>query len=67
VEDQITFLRELFAHRSEVTFAELMAQMEDKIRIVVTFLALLEMIRGKHLIVRQHETFGDLSIMRNVA
>ena len=67
VEDQITFLRELFAHRSEVTFAELMAQMKDKIRIVVTFLALLEMIRGKHLIVRQHETFGDLSIMRNVA
>ncbi len=67
VEEQIAYLTELFKHRSEVTFAELMAKMEDKIRIVVTFLALLELIRGKQLIVRQHETFGDLSIMRNVA
>lgn len=67
VNEQIDFLKELFSHRSEVTFAELMAGMEDKIRIVVTFLALLDMIRNNHLIVRQSEPFGDLSIMRNVA
>ncbi len=67
VDEQIAFLKDLFAHRSEVTFSELMATMEDKIRIVVTFLALLDLIRNKHLIVRQHEPFGDLSIMRKVA
>jgi len=67
IDEQIAFLQDLFSHRSEVTFAELMAGMEDKIRIVVTFLALLDMIRNNHLIVRQGEPFGDLSIMRHVA
>jgi segregation and condensation protein A len=67
VDEQIAFLKDLFAHRSEVTFAELMATMDDKIRIVVTFLALLDLIRNNHLIVRQYEPFGDLSIMRKVA
>jgi segregation and condensation protein A len=67
IDEQIAFLQDLFSHRSEVTFAELMAGMGEKIRIVVTFLALLDMIRNKHLIVRQGEPFGDLSIMRHVA
>lgn len=67
VDEQIAFLKDLFSHRSEVTFAELMATMEDKIRIIVTFLALLDLIRTKHIIVRQNQPFGDLSIMRTVA
>ena len=67
VDEQIAFLKDLFSHRSEITFGELMATMEEKIRIVVTFLALLDMIRSKDLIVRQNDPFGDLSIMRSVA
>jgi chromatin segregation and condensation protein Rec8/ScpA/Scc1 (kleisin family) len=40
--------------------------MVEKIRVVVTFIALLEMIRSKQIVVRQAEAFGDVSIMRNV-
>jgi chromatin segregation and condensation protein Rec8/ScpA/Scc1 (kleisin family) len=40
--------------------------MQEKIRIVVTFIALLELIRAKRIIVRQAEPFSEVSIMRNV-
>lgn len=67
IDEQLEFLREFFARRSESTFSELIRGMEEKIRVVVTFLALLDMIRNKQLIVRQTDPFGELSIMRNVA
>jgi chromatin segregation and condensation protein Rec8/ScpA/Scc1 (kleisin family) len=41
--------------------------MHERIRIVVTFLALLEVIRARQVVVRQVDPFGDLFIVRNVA
>jgi len=67
IDEQLEFLRVYFSRRSEATFSELTKGMEDRIRIVVTFLALLDLIRNKHLIVRQTDPFAELSIMRNVA
>ncbi len=67
IDEQLEFLRDFFSRRSEATFSDLSGGMEEKMRIVVTFLALLDMIRNKHLIVRQADPFGELSIMRNVA
>ncbi|HEX9615564.1 MAG TPA: segregation/condensation protein A [Bacteroidota bacterium] len=66
VDEQLAFLKEFFARRSEATFSELVRGMEDKIRIVVTFLALLELIRNRDLIVRQTDSFAELSIMRTL-
>ncbi|HVN49344.1 MAG TPA: segregation/condensation protein A [Bacteroidota bacterium] len=65
VEEQIAFLEEYFTHRSEATFYEIVKDFE-RIRIVVTFLALLEVIRSKKIIVRQLHPFQDLSIIRNI-
>ena len=48
VEEQIAFLEELFSHRSEATFFEIVKDFTERIRIVVTFLALLEVIRSKN-------------------
>jgi segregation and condensation protein A len=67
VDEQIEYILEFFSRRSEATFFELIQEMAEKIRIVVTFLALLELIRSRKIIVRQHDSFGELSIMRNVA
>jgi segregation and condensation protein A len=66
VEEQIAYINEYFATRSEATFYDLVKGFAERIRIVVTFLALLEVIRAKKVIVRQLNPFGDLSIMRNV-
>lgn len=66
VEEQIAYIEEYFSRRSEATFYDLVKDFTERIRIVVTFLALLEVIRAKKIIIRQLHPFGDLSIMRNV-
>jgi segregation and condensation protein A len=66
IDEQLTFLRDFFSRRSEATFSELVKGMEDRIRIVVTFLALLDLIRNRHLMVRQVDPFAELSIMRTL-
>ncbi len=66
VEEQIAFLEDFFSHRSEATFYEIVKDFRERIRIVVTFLALLEVIRSKKIIVRQLSPYAELSIMRNV-
>jgi segregation and condensation protein A len=67
IDEQIEYILDYFSRRSEATFSELVKEMTEKIRVVVTFIALLEVIRSKQVLVRQSEPFGDVSIMRNVA
>lgn len=66
IDEQIAYIEEYFSRRSEATFYDLVKDFTERIRIVVTFLALLETIRAKKIITRQLQPFGDLSIMRNV-
>ena len=66
VEEQIAYIEDYFSRRSEATFYEIVKDFTERIRVVVTFLALLEVIRSKKLIIRQLHPFSDLSIMRNV-
>ncbi len=66
IDEQIEYILDFFSRRSEATFFDLIEGMTEKIRVVVTFIALLEVIRAKKIIVRQVEPFGELSIMRNV-
>ncbi|MCI0706812.1 MAG: segregation/condensation protein A [Ignavibacteriae bacterium] len=66
IDEQIAYIRDFFSRRSEATFSELIEGMQEKIRVVVTFIALLEVIRSKDIIVRQPEPFSELSIMRNI-
>jgi segregation and condensation protein A len=67
VEEQIVYIEDFFSRRSEATFYEIVKDFVERIRVIVTFLALLEVIRSKKLIIRQLQPFGELSIMRNVS
>jgi len=66
VEEQITYIEDFFSRRSEATFYEMVKEFKERIRVIITFLALLEVIRSKKLIIRQLQPFGELSIMRTV-
>jgi segregation and condensation protein A len=66
IDEMITYISGFFEKRSEATFSELVVEFHEKIRVVVTFLALLEVVRSRKVIVRQLEPFGELSIVRNV-
>ncbi|HAL56967.1 MAG TPA: hypothetical protein DCP63_10955 [Bacteroidetes bacterium] len=66
IDEQIVYILDYFSRRSEATFFELVKDMEEKIRVVVTFMALLELIRAGKIIVRQPAPFAEVSILRNV-
>ncbi len=66
VDEQIAYILDFFSRRSEATFYELVHDMIERIRVVVTFIALLEVIRSKKVIVRQSEPFGEVSIVKNI-
>ncbi len=66
VDEQIAYIVDFFSRRSEATFYELVQHMVDRIRVVVTFIALLEVIRSKKVIVRQANPFGEVSIVKNI-
>jgi hypothetical protein len=53
----------LFAYREEIPFSELVAN-TDRSTLVVTFLALLEMMRNHNLTIRQHEQFDEIILCK---
>lgn len=64
IEGQIEFILSYFKQRSETTFLQMVAAMGEKIRIVVTFIALLELIRQRQIGVRQVDPYGEMVIVK---
>lgn len=65
VEDKMHDIFHMLVEKPTISFTELFEAAQSKIEIVVIFLALLELIRLKEIIVRQQELFSDIQIMRN--
>lgn len=55
----------LLVKRPVLYFLELFTSARSKIEIIATFLALLELIRMKEVLIRQDKVFGDIKIIRN--
>lgn len=64
VADKIGFILDTIAKSGQIGFHELFHEMSSRSEIVVTFLALLELIRLKHLKVTQSDTFADIVILQ---
>jgi segregation and condensation protein A len=64
VSEKIEHLVRLVAERPVVKFSELFASATSRTEVVVTFLALLELIRLRQLVAQQSETFGEIEIAR---
>ena len=64
VSDKIEEILYSLRDRAEIVFSELFAQAMSRAEIVVTFLALLELIRLKRLKVRQETAFGEIHVIR---
>lgn len=64
IDEQMDYIRRVLEKRHECTFRELIAEMNQKIRIIVTFIALLEMIKNKIVGVRQEEPYQDFWIYK---
>lgn len=62
IEQQTQYIIDKIKRNSAVLFSDLIKKMNEKIRIIVTFMALLDLINKKKIIVRQSETFDDIRI-----
>jgi len=64
VSDKIEEILYTLRDRSEIGFLELFSESASRAEVVVTFLALLELIRLKRLRVRQPEAFGEIQVVK---
>jgi len=64
VSEKIELLRQAVDTRAALKFSELFEQTTSRTEVVVTFLALLELIRLKHIVVSQPTPFSEIEIRR---
>jgi segregation and condensation protein A len=65
VSEKIHDILHLMAERKSMLFADLFKGAKNKFEVITMFLALLELIKMKELIVMQPSNFGDIEIIRN--
>ena len=64
LEEQIEYILAFFKEKVEATFIQMVSKMEEKVRIVVTFIALLELIKQRQIGVRQVDPYGEIMIVK---
>lgn len=67
IENQIQFLLNLLEEKGRICFRELMSELKKRVAIVVTFVAILELIRTHRIIVQQVSIFGEIWISKKAA
>lgn len=65
IEEKIHELLHLLLVKSSVRISELFSKAKNKLEIIVTFLAILELVRMKEIIARQTSQFEDIELLRN--
>ena len=62
IEQQTEYILKQFTSNSAILFSELINQMKEKMVIIVTFIAILDLINKRQLSVRQSENFDEIRI-----
>lgn len=65
VEEKVHEILHLLLQVPSVRISELFSKAKNKLEIIVTFLAILELIRLKEIVGRQKQLFGEVEIIRN--
>lgn len=64
IEEQLDFIVGMLEEKERFGFSELMTLFNNRVTIVVTFIALLELIRTHRILVQQADTFDEIWIVR---
>lgn len=64
IEQQSEYIMRSLIKKNMLSFNELMAELKDRIMIIVTFLSILDLIKTQMITVRQSEVFDDIRIKR---
>ena len=64
MEEQIEYILQFKSENKQVSFYEMISRLKDRIIVIVTFLAILELIRQGEITTRQSSPFGEIWIVR---
>lgn len=64
VEEQIDFLYNRLQEKKRISFTDIMENLKERLVIIVTFIAILELIKTRQIIIQQAESFGELWISK---
>ena len=64
LDEQIAFLEGQFKMDDRLLFHHLMPHMKTRLCIVVTFMAILEMLRTNQISIEQNQPFGELTLVK---
>ncbi|OGI21542.1 MAG: hypothetical protein A2808_00700 [Candidatus Moranbacteria bacterium RIFCSPHIGHO2_01_FULL_55_24] len=64
LEEKMLHLKESLSSRAESSFHEMSGNAQDKVEIIVSFLAMLELIKQRYIFVEQEKFFSDIRIKR---
>jgi len=66
IKDKIEYLKKSLLERINLTFQSAIVDRKDRVEIVVTFLAMLELVRNNVVVVEQEKMFGEIKIKNNI-
>ena len=64
IHEKIKHIKEVLLKHGNISFKQLMAKSKTRNEIVVSFLALLELVKQKHLQVKQEENFSEINLSK---
>lgn len=64
ITDKINEIKAKLLDRVEVSFRSVIVGSKNKVEVIVTFLAMLELVRKNHAVIDQEEMFGEISIKK---
>jgi segregation and condensation protein A len=65
VEDKITLIQHILTDRPSILLTEIFEQAHDKMEVIVTFMAVLELCRQRRVLVVQKRLFSDIELLKN--
>ncbi|MBI5475695.1 MAG: segregation/condensation protein A [Ignavibacteriales bacterium] len=64
IDEQMSYIADVFRLREEITFFELVSHMTEKIRIIVTIIAMLEMVKNKIIAIKPTDLEDDFIVYK---
>lgn len=64
IQEKIQQIREMIHKNIEIKFHSMISKAKGRVEVVVNFLAVLELLKQRHIIVRQEEMFGEIHIKK---
>ncbi len=65
IAERINDIKILIKNINNISFEDILGKKDNKVEVVVSFLAILELVKQREVVIKQNKLFGDLNIINN--